>query len=52
MKSTSNMAPPELAVSDQDGDLLRELAETLAVHNIQQYNTLLKTKDGFADNRC
>ncbi|RLN53340.1 hypothetical protein BBP00_00009346 [Phytophthora kernoviae] len=36
---------------EQDGDLLRELAETLAVHNIQQYNTLLKTKDGFADTR-
>uniref|UniRef100_A0AAV1V2E5 FYVE-type domain-containing protein n=1 Tax=Peronospora matthiolae TaxID=2874970 RepID=A0AAV1V2E5_9STRA len=52
MKSTSNMEPPELAVSEQDRDLLRELAETLAVHNIQQYNTLLKTKDGFADNQC
>ncbi|CAI5725393.1 unnamed protein product [Hyaloperonospora brassicae] len=52
MKSTSNLAPLELAMSEQDGDLLRELAETLAVHNIQQYNTLLKTKDGFADNRC
>ncbi|KAF4315754.1 hypothetical protein JM18_009060 [Phytophthora kernoviae] len=38
-------------MSEQDGDLLRELAETLAVHNIQQYNTLLKTKDGFADTR-
>ncbi|KAG1708779.1 hypothetical protein DVH05_022401 [Phytophthora capsici] len=44
-------APPELTVSEEDGDLLRELAETLAVHNIQQFNTLLKTTDGFADSR-
>ncbi|POM65514.1 Hypothetical protein PHPALM_18757 [Phytophthora palmivora] len=52
MKSITELAPPQLAMSEQDGDLLRELAETLAVHNIQQYNTLLKTKDGFADSRC
>ncbi|CAH0517740.1 unnamed protein product [Peronospora belbahrii] len=52
MKSITGLAPPELAMSEQDRDLLRELAETLAVHNIQQYNTLLKTKDGLADNRC
>lgn len=51
MKSITELAPPELAMSEQDGDLLRELAETLVVHNIQQYNTLLKTKDGFADTR-
>ncbi|KAH7491444.1 uncharacterized protein KRP23_367 [Phytophthora ramorum] len=51
MKSIAELAPPELAMSEQDGDLLRELAETLAVHNIQQHNTLLKTKDGFADSR-
>ncbi|KAI9919293.1 hypothetical protein PsorP6_017777 [Peronosclerospora sorghi] len=49
MKSVTDLTPPELAMSDHDGDLLRDLAETLAVHNIQQYNTLLKTKDGFAD---
>ncbi|KAG3248924.1 hypothetical protein PI124_g6408 [Phytophthora idaei] len=51
MKSITELAPPELDMSEQDGDLLRELAETLTVHNIQQYNTLLKTKDGFADSR-
>ncbi|RLN60588.1 hypothetical protein BBJ28_00011504 [Nothophytophthora sp. Chile5] len=51
MKSTTELAPPALTMSEQDSDLLRELAETLAVHNIQQYNTLLKTKDGFADPR-
>ncbi|KAE9069421.1 hypothetical protein PF007_g27326 [Phytophthora fragariae] len=47
----SQLAPAELAMSEQDGELLRELAETLTVHNIQQYNTLLKTKEGFADSR-
>ncbi|OWZ06348.1 hypothetical protein PHMEG_00021405, partial [Phytophthora megakarya] len=47
MKSIS--PPPVLTMSEQDGDLLRELAETLAVHNIQQYSTLLKTRDGLAD---
>ncbi|GMF30330.1 unnamed protein product [Phytophthora fragariaefolia] len=47
----AQLAPAELAMSEQDGELLRELAETLAVHNIQQYNTLLKTKEGFADSR-
>ncbi|CAI5721763.1 unnamed protein product [Peronospora destructor] len=53
MKSITGLVPPpELAMSEHDGDLLRELAETLAVHNIQQYNTLHKAKDGFADNRC
>ncbi|KAG2892829.1 hypothetical protein PC128_g15292 [Phytophthora cactorum] len=51
MKSITELAPPELDMPEQDGDLLRELAETLTVHNIQQYNTLLKTKDGFADSR-
>ncbi|KAF4321129.1 hypothetical protein BBO99_00004016 [Phytophthora kernoviae] len=45
------MYPRRFAMSEQDGNLLRELAETLVVHNIQQYNTLLKTKDGFADTR-
>ncbi|KAG7384127.1 hypothetical protein PHYPSEUDO_002911 [Phytophthora pseudosyringae] len=51
MKTIAGLAPPALALSAQDGDLLRELAETLAVHNIQQFNTLLKTADGFADGR-
>lgn len=43
--------PPLLVLSEQDSELLCELAETLTVHNIQQYNTLIKTKEGFADCR-
>jgi hypothetical protein len=42
---------PPLAVNEADGDMLTDLAETLAMHNIQQFNTLLVTKDGFADPR-
>ncbi|POM63452.1 Hypothetical protein PHPALM_21140 [Phytophthora palmivora] len=41
--------PPALVLSEPDDALLRELAETLAVHNIQQYSALFKTKDGLAD---
>ncbi|KAL3659765.1 hypothetical protein V7S43_015068 [Phytophthora oleae] len=51
MKSITELAPPGLSMLEKDSDLLRDLAETLAAHNIQQFNTLLRTKDGFADNR-
>lgn len=51
MKTTIKPVPQDVALSEQDCDLLCELAETLTMHNIQQYNTLLKTKDGFADSR-
>lgn len=53
MKGLARLAQqlPPLAVSEADGDMLTELAETLALHNMQQYNTLIMTKDGFADAR-
>jgi hypothetical protein len=40
---------PALELSKQDATMLHNLAETLAAHNIEQYNTLLVTKDGLAD---
>ncbi|KAL3659936.1 hypothetical protein V7S43_015237 [Phytophthora oleae] len=40
---------PELPVSDADRELLRDLAGTLVSHNVQQSNTLLVTKKGYAD---
>lgn len=53
MKGAARLAQqlPALDVSAQDADMLAELAETLALHNIQQFNTLLVTKEGFADPR-
>ncbi|CEG45130.1 hypothetical protein F443_16918 [Plasmopara halstedii] len=51
MITPTTSTPSELKLSEQNCDLLCELAETLTMHNVQQYNTLLKTKDGFADRR-
>ncbi|GMF24055.1 unnamed protein product [Phytophthora lilii] len=39
---------PVLRPTKQDATMLHNLAETLATHNIEQYNTLLVTKDGLA----
>ncbi|POM79964.1 Hypothetical protein PHPALM_2256, partial [Phytophthora palmivora] len=38
-----------LEPTKQDATMLHNLAETLATHNIEQYNTLVVTKDGLAD---
>ncbi|KAE8970746.1 hypothetical protein PF011_g26300 [Phytophthora fragariae] len=40
---------PEPTISRQDCTMLQNLADTLAGHNIAQYNTLVVTKDGRAD---
>ncbi|KAL3659766.1 hypothetical protein V7S43_015069 [Phytophthora oleae] len=40
---------PEPTISRQDCSMLQSLADTLAGHNIAQYNTLVVTKDGRAD---
>ncbi|EGZ14379.1 hypothetical protein PHYSODRAFT_505367 [Phytophthora sojae] len=40
---------PEPTISRQDCVMLQNLADTLAGHNITQYNTLVVTKDGRAD---
>lgn len=40
---------PALDVSKADRTVLTRLAETLVTHNIEQYNTLVVTKDGVAD---
>ncbi|RLN97014.1 hypothetical protein BBJ28_00021380 [Nothophytophthora sp. Chile5] len=40
---------PDLSISKQDCNMLKNLADTLAGHNIEQYNTLVVTKDGQAD---
>ncbi|KAG6616777.1 putative WD repeat-containing protein [Phytophthora cinnamomi] len=40
---------PEPTISRQDCTMLQNLADTLAGHNIAQYNTLVMTKDGRAD---
>ncbi|RLN60587.1 hypothetical protein BBJ28_00011503 [Nothophytophthora sp. Chile5] len=40
---------PTLEVSKADVTMLQNLADTLAAHNVEQYNTLSVTKDGLAD---
>eukprot|EP00644_Phytophthora_capsici_P009864 jgi/Phyca11/550846/estExt2_Genewise1Plus.C_PHYCAscaffold_390102 len=40
---------PEFPVSDSDRELLRDLAGTLVSHNVQQSNTLVVTRKGYAD---
>ncbi|KAK1940958.1 hypothetical protein P3T76_007664 [Phytophthora citrophthora] len=40
---------PQIPVSDADRELLRNLAGILVSHNVQQSNTLLVTKNGYAD---
>ncbi|KAL4115198.1 hypothetical protein PRIC2_014092 [Phytophthora ramorum] len=40
---------PEPTISRQDCHMLQNLADTLAGHNIAQYDTLVVTKDGRAD---
>lgn len=41
--------PASLPVSDQDADVLRNLVATLVSHNMQQYATMVVTKDGYPD---
>ncbi|KAG3190060.1 hypothetical protein PC128_g11485 [Phytophthora cactorum] len=38
---------PELSVSDEDQEMLRDLASNLVTHNLEQSNMLLVTKKGF-----
>ncbi|GMF30331.1 unnamed protein product [Phytophthora fragariaefolia] len=40
---------PAFELTKHHATMLHNLAETLAGHNIEQYNTLLVTKDGLAD---
>ncbi|KAE8890428.1 hypothetical protein PF005_g27360 [Phytophthora fragariae] len=40
---------PVLDLTKRHATMLHNLAETLTAHNIEQYNTLLVTKDGIAD---
>ncbi|RLN97998.1 hypothetical protein BBJ28_00013484 [Nothophytophthora sp. Chile5] len=42
---------PALLISDTDQTLLRELANTLALHNLEQFSSLNVSKDGHPDSR-
>lgn len=42
---------PALQIPDSDQKLLRELATTLVMHNLEQYTNLCVTKDGHPDSR-
>ncbi|KAG6616294.1 Peroxisomal membrane protein 4 [Phytophthora cinnamomi] len=49
MKSRLVDLLPELTVSDGDRDMLRGLTSTLVLHNLEQCNMLLVTKNGYPD---
>ncbi|KAG3018674.1 hypothetical protein JG687_00009740 [Phytophthora cactorum] len=42
---------PSLLIPESDRTLLQELATTLVMHNLEQYNNLCVTKDGHPDSR-